>query len=59
MAYRLIGAKPLSEPMLLVFTTGTNFSEVLTEINAFPFKKNAFENVVCIIGGHFVSVSMC
>ena len=35
MACRLVGAKPLSETMLL----GTNFSEILIEILTFSFKK--------------------
>ena len=33
--------------ILLIRTLGTNFSEISSEIHAFSFKKNAFENVVC------------
>ena len=32
--------------ILLIRTIGTNFSEILGEINSFSFSKNAFENVV-------------
>ena len=40
MASRLVGAKPLSEPMLEhCRTLGTNFSEMLVEIHAFSFKE--------------------
>ena len=43
MACRLVGAKPLSEPMLeycyFERTLGTNFSEILSEIDTFSFKK--------------------
>ena len=41
MAMRLVRAKPLSEPMLvkLIRTLGTNFSELLSEIHTFSFKK--------------------
>ena len=40
MAFRLVGAKPLSEPeILLIGPLGTNFSEILIEILAFSFKK--------------------
>ena len=49
MAYRLAGAKPLSEPMLeilLIRPLGTNFSEILVEINTFFIQDNALENVV-------------
>ena len=31
---------------LLIWPLGTNFSEILIEINTFSFKQNAFENVV-------------
>ena len=42
MACRLVGAKPLSTPMLehcLIQTLGTNCCEVLSEISTFSFKK--------------------
>ena len=34
---------------LLIGPWGINFSEILIEINPFSFKKNTFENVVCIM----------
>ena len=54
MACRLDGAKPLFEPMLILWLgpLGTNFSEILIEIhfnrksNIF-IQENAFQNVVC------------
>ena len=33
--------------ILLIWTSGTNFSEILSEIHEFSFKKMAFENIVC------------
>ena len=42
MACRLVGAEPLSEPMLecrQLELLGTNFSEILIEILTFSFKK--------------------
>ena len=42
MACRLAGAKPLYEPnagILLIRTLGINFSEILSEIRTFSFKK--------------------
>ena len=42
MACRLVGAKPLSEPILgklLIGPLGTNFSEILIKIHTFTFKK--------------------
>ena len=42
MACRLLGAKPLPEPMLaycLLSSLGTNFNEILIEIQPFSFKK--------------------
>ena len=43
MACRLVGAKPLSEPVLgycmLIKPLGTNFSETFIEIHIFSFKK--------------------
>ena len=49
MACRLIGAKPLSEPVveyLLIGTLGTNVSEILIEKFTCFHSRNAFENVV-------------
>ena len=46
MACPLVGAKPLSVGILLIQSLGTNFSEILSEIHTFSFKKNAFEKVV-------------
>ena len=47
----MLGAKPFSEPMLTYFhrPLGTNLSEILSPIQAFLFKKNAFENVCKMI----------
>ena len=42
MACHLVGAKPLSEPMLellLIGNSETNFSEIVSEIHTFSFKK--------------------
>ena len=39
MACRQVGAKPLSETILLIRTLGTNFSEILGKIHSFSFKK--------------------
>ena len=33
--------------ILLIRALGTNFNEILIEINTFSFKKNALKNVVC------------
>ena len=33
--------------ILLIQTSGTNFSEIVSEIPTFSFKKNASENVIC------------
>ena len=49
MACRLDGAKPLSEPMLEYHIYGTNFSEILIEIQTVFIEENTFENVVCEI----------
>ena len=43
MACRLGGAKPLSEPMLLMGRLGTNFSEILFEIQIYSLKKICFK----------------
>ena len=48
MAWCLVGAKPLSEPMLeycKIGPLGTNFSEILINYNIF-IQENAFESVV-------------
>ena len=39
MACCLVGAKPLTEPMLWYWTIGTNFSQILSEIHTFSFEK--------------------
>ena len=39
MACRLVGAQPLSEPMLLIWPLGTKFNEIFIEIHAFSFRK--------------------
>ena len=42
MACRLVGAKPFSEPIMeywYIRTLKTNFSEILSKIHAFSFKK--------------------
>ena len=44
--------------LLLIGLLGTNFSEISIGILSFSFKKNAFENVVCQNGGHFVQGEM-
>ena len=54
MACHLVGAKSLSEPILLIGPIGTNFNEILIEIHLISFKKFHLENV-----GHFVSASIC
>ena len=44
MAYHLVGAKPLSESMLIVnWTLGMNFSEITLEFLTFSFKKMHLE----------------
>ena len=47
-----------NDGILLIGSWGTNFIEILTEIQTFPFKiyiwKYSLQN-----GGHFVSASMC
>ena len=44
--------------LLLIEPLGTNFSEILIEILTFSFKKMRLK-VSSVIGGHFVSASMC
>ena len=58
MACHVVGAKPLSEPMLeYCWPLGTNFSELLIEIHSFSSKKFISK---CRLqnGGHFVSNSV-
>ena len=45
--------------MQLIGPLGINSSEILIEIHAFAFKKNAFENVVWKMADIFVSAAMC
>ena len=40
MAYRLIGAKPLSETILSIGPLGTNLNEILIETHTFSLKKS-------------------
>ena len=49
MACRPVSAKPFwtNAGILLIRTSGTNFSEILSKIHISSFKENAFENVVC------------
>ena len=61
MACHLVGAKPLSEPMLkklLMGLLGINFSEILIKINTFSFRKKHLKYHLRN-GRHFVSASMC
>ena len=44
--------------ILFIGPLGTNFSEILIEIHAFPFKKVHLKMSIGN-GGHFVSASMC
>ena len=44
--------------ILLIGPLRINFSEILIENHIF-IQENAFENVVCDIVGHFVSIPMC
>ena len=60
---RLVGAKPLSEPMLvhcilLNRPLGTHSFEILIKINIF-IQGNEFKMLSTKNGGHFVSASMC
>ena len=56
MAFRLVGAKPLSEPMLEYCKLDPwEQNSIKFNRNSYIFiEENAFEN-----GGHFVSASMC
>ena len=61
MACRLVGAKPLSEPnagILSIRTLGTNFSEILIEIQTFSLKKIRLK-MSSAKYVYFVSASMC
>ena len=40
---RLVGTKPLSEPVLVIQTLGTNFTDILSKIHALSFKKMHLE----------------
>ena len=46
MACHLVGAKPLSETMLLIGPLGTKVNEILIEIPTLAFRKNTFKNVL-------------
>ena len=60
MACRLFGAKPLPEPLLLIVngTHGNKFQRNSNRNSVIFFQENAFENVVCQYGGHFVQGEM-
>ena len=60
MAYRLVGAKPLPGPMLVYCQLDTwEQVSVKFESEFYLFnQENAFENVVCQNGGHFVQGEM-
>ena len=54
MACLLVGAKPLSEPMMEYCLLGTNFSEIWKQVQQFSYKKWIYlQN-----GGQFVLVSV-
>ena len=60
MACRLFGAKPLPEPKL-VYCQLDPWEQVSVKFESefYPFiQENAFENVVCQNGGHFVQGEM-
>ena len=61
MACRLVGSKPLSDPVmeccLLILTLGTNFSEILSGIHTFSYIKFIWKYQRN--DGRFVSASMC
>ena len=58
MAYRLLGDRPLSEPMLKIDPRGENLDEkLLNEYIAIPIHENEFDifwTMSSIIGRHFV-----
>ena len=59
MACRMIGAKPLSEPMLCC--SMDHWEQILMKFDRKfePFiRENSFENVSLRYGGYFVSASM-
>ena len=62
MACRLLGGKPLPEPMLIYCQldlqeqTSVKFR---MEIQNLKMHENAFENVICQNGGHFVQGDIC
>ena len=60
MACRLFGAKPLPEPLLLIVnrTHGNKFQRNSNRNSVIFSQENAFENVVCQYGGHFVQREM-
>ena len=57
MAYRMFGAKPIPEPML-VYSQLASWEQISVKLKLESFitfiQKNAFENVVCQNGRHFV-----
>ena len=60
MACRLVGAKPLSEPMLKHCSFGHQQTEMKVKQNSYIcIQENAFANVVCEMAVIFVSASMC
>ena len=60
MACRLVGTKPLSDPIpeLLIGPLRINFSEILIKILIFSLKKMHLK-VSSADRGHFVLASMC
>ena len=55
MACRLFGAKPLPEPFWLIVNWTHGNNSVKFEYNLIILiQENAFENVICQDGGHFV-----
>ena len=60
MACRLLGAKPLPEPMLAncQLDSWQQISVKFYRYSTIFIQENAFENVVCQNGGHFVQGEM-
>ena len=56
MACRLFGAKPLPEPML-AYCQLDSCEQISVKLHNF-IQENAFENIVCQNGGHFVQGEM-
>ena len=56
MACRLFGAKPLPEPIIVNWTPWNKFQWILNQNTIIFIHENAYENVVCQSGGHFVEV---